>query len=158
MNLPLVCGWSAGRVAACLPLKGAAVSDLAVKIRRRRSNEAIAAHDAGLLEDFFLPGVTVIAGDGSVMTGRDQVMAAFRAQFAEPGFITFARTSLSVTLDQEGTRASESGKWVGSWDEGAEERSLSGTYLAAWRLEGDWRIESELFVTLTHRLKNKPKR
>ena len=90
----------------------------------------------------------LIAGDGTLIQGVDQVVQAFAAQFQERSFIAYVRTTESVTIDQDGERAAESGRWVGAW-KGAATSSQSGVYLAVWRKSvGQWVIESELYVSL----------
>jgi hypothetical protein len=94
----------------------------AIQARRRLTNKLIAAHDAARLKPFFDPQVKLIVGDA------------------------YVRTPESVALDQDGARAAEQGRWVGTW---RGQPSLSGVYLAAWRKSvGQWVIESELYVTL----------
>jgi ketosteroid isomerase-like protein len=58
----------------------------AVRARRKLTNRLIAAKDAARLAPFFDPPVIVVVGDGSLISGRDQVLSAFAAQFAQPGF------------------------------------------------------------------------
>ena len=60
----------------------------AVRARRKLTNKLIAAHEATRLRPFFTPDVKVIVGDGALILGVDNVLAAFAAQFAEPGFGT----------------------------------------------------------------------
>jgi hypothetical protein len=121
----------------------------AIRARRRLTNKIIAAHEAARLRPFLHPEVKLIAGDGTLIAGVDDVLAAFHAQFQDPGFIAYVRTTQSVTLDQDGARAAEAGSWVGSWRAGGEQPGSSGTYLAVWRKSvGQWVIESELYVTL----------
>lgn len=121
----------------------------AIRARRRLTNKLIAAHDAGRLRPFFAPDINLIAGDGSLIVGVDEVLRAFAAQFKEPGFGAYVRTTQTVALDQAGDRAAESGTWVGSWRSPGSETTMSGSYLAAWRKSvGQWVIESELYVTL----------
>lgn len=119
----------------------------AVAARRKLTNRLIAAHQAQRLAPFLDREVKVIVGDGSLILGADQVVAAFARQFADPDFVTYVRTTRSVTPDAEGLRAAELGDWVGTWS-GLE--AQSGTYLAVWRkVTGQWVIESETFVTLS---------
>lgn len=81
-----------------------------------------------------------------MLSGAPAVLEAFAAQFADPDFNTYERTTASVELDQDEARAAEAGRWVASW-RGAPDPS--GTYLAVWRkVTGQWVIESELYVTL----------
>ncbi len=117
----------------------------AIRARRRLTNKLIAAHDADRLRPFLSPHATVVAGDGSLITGADAVVSAFASQFRDPGFIAYVRTPETVELDQSGVRAAERGRWVGSW----RQARMAGAYLASWRkVTGQWVIEAEMFVTL----------
>lgn len=117
----------------------------AIRARRRLTNKIIAAHDAGRLAPFFDSQVNLISGEGGLLMGAQAVLAAFRAQFADPSFVTYARTTESVSLDADGQRAAEAGTWVATW----KDATSSGPYLAVWKkIVGQWVIESETFVTL----------
>lgn len=119
----------------------------AIAARRKLTNKLIAAKDAARLRPFFDPRVTLIAGDGSLLLGAEDVLAAFAGQFADKGFVAYVRTTEEITLDAQGARAAERGRWVGTWKDAPEQ---SGTYLATWKkVTGQWVIENELFVTLT---------
>ncbi len=110
------------------------------------SNEAIAKHDAAKLRGFFAPDVKVIVGDGSLITGVDELIAAFKSQFKDPAFVAYVRTPSKITIDLSGDRAAEEGRWVADWQ---GENGLSGPYLAGWsRIDGRWMIDSELYVTI----------
>lgn len=118
----------------------------AIRARRRLTNKLIAAHDAQRLRPFFAKDVRLIVGDGALVLGVDEVLAAFAAQFADPSFKTYVRETATVELDAEGARAAEHGRWTAYW----AETTMTGTYLAVWRkVTGQWVIESELYVTLT---------
>ena len=120
--------------------------DDAIRTRRRLTNKLIAAHEAARLRPFFARDVKLIVGDGALILGADDVIAAFAGQFAEPGFISYVRETERVDLDADGLRAAEAGNWTGRWTD----REMGGTYLAVWRkITGQWVIESELYVTLT---------
>ncbi|HEY8574474.1 nuclear transport factor 2 family protein [Phenylobacterium sp.] len=113
----------------------------AIRARRKLTNKLIAAREAERLRPFFAPDMKLIAGDGALITGADAVVQAFAAQFADPAFTPYVRTTVTVELDAAGARAAESGRWTGS--------GYSGTYLACWRkVTGQWVLESELFVTV----------
>ncbi len=119
----------------------------AIAARRKLTNKLIAAKDAARLRPFFDPRVTLIAGDGSLLLGAEDVLAAFAGQMADKGFVAYVRTTDTITLDAEGQRAAEHGRWVGSWKDAPEQ---TGTYLATWKkVTGQWVIENELFVSLT---------
>ena len=117
----------------------------AIRARRKLTNKLIAAHDAKRLAPFFDPQANLISGEGGLLMGAPAVLAAFEAQFADPSFVTYARTTETVTLDAEGQRAAETGTWVATW----KDATSSGPYLAVWKKSvGQWVIESETFVTL----------
>lgn len=120
--------------------------DAAIRARRKLTNRLIAAHEAQRLRPFFLPDVKLIVGDGGLILGVDAVIEAFAAQFADPGFKTYLRETETVSIDADGQRAAEAGRWTGLY----ADTQLSGTYLAVWRnIRGQWAIESELYVTLS---------
>ena len=119
----------------------------AILARRRLTNKLIAAKEAQRLRPFFVPGVNVIVGDGSLICGAEAVIAAFAAQFADPDFTAFVRTPEAVELDGGGGRAAERGSWVAVSRSRGEH--IAGWYLAAWtKVRGQWLIESETFITL----------
>jgi ketosteroid isomerase-like protein len=117
----------------------------AIRARRKLTNKLIAAHDAARLRPFFDPKANLISGEGGLLMGAPALLAAFEAQFRDPSFITYARTTETVRLDAGGERAAETGTWVATW----KDATSSGTYLAVWRKSiGQWVIESETYVTL----------
>jgi len=119
--------------------------DDAIRARRKLTNKLIAAHEAQRLRPFFLADVKLVVGDGALILGVDDVLAAFASQFAEPGFVAYVRETERVDLDAQAARAAERGRWTGRW----ADREMGGTYLAVWRkVTGQWVIESELYVTL----------
>ena len=119
----------------------------AIAARRKLTNKLIAGKDARRLAPFLAPDIKVIAGDGSLILGREAVLAAFADQFADPAFVAYVRATESVALDAQGDRAAEHGTWVGTTHGVAD---TSGAYLATWRkITGQWVIENELFVTLS---------
>lgn len=117
-----------------------------IRARRRMSNEAIAKHDAAKLRGFFAADVKVIVGDGSLIQGADDLIAAFKGQFKDPDFVTYVRSPSTITLDASGERAAEEGRWAATWH---GQTGLSGPYLAGWsKIDGRWMIDSELYVTV----------
>jgi ketosteroid isomerase-like protein len=117
----------------------------AIRARRKLTNKLIAAHDAQRLKPFFAADANLISGEGGLLMGAPAIIAAFEAQFADPGFVTYLRTTQSVTLAADGKRAAEAGTWLATWKDG----EASGPYLAAWKkVVGQWVIESETFVTV----------
>ena len=123
-------------------------AEVAIRAKRKLTNRLIAAHDAERLRPHMTDDMLLVAGDGSVIEGAAAVVAAFASQFADPAFVAYVRTTQSVELADDGRRAAETGRWIGSWRSGAQ---VSGVYVAAWReSRGPWRLERELYVTLQH--------
>jgi ketosteroid isomerase-like protein len=121
-------------------------AEAAVRARRKLTNRLIAEHQAQRLKPFFAGDAVVIVGDGAVITGAPAILAAFDAQFREPGFVAYERIPEAVEIARERDRAAETGRWVGRWLGRPE---VSGRYLAAWRKRlGQWVIEQELYVSL----------
>jgi hypothetical protein len=117
----------------------------AIAARRKLTNKLIAGKAAARLTPFFDPKVVLIAGDGSLLMGAAEVIAAFDAQFATP-------TSSPMSARARGSRstAPASGRRARSLGGVVEgnARSVRG-YLATWKkVTGQWVIESELYVTL----------
>jgi ketosteroid isomerase-like protein len=129
---------------------GAAPDDAGlIKDARARSNSAIAAHD--------IPGVLaeldssfhVTTGSGRFIDGRDAMGEAFGSQFKSFPDVVYTRTIESVEVSTSGERAYESGLWVGTWTTEKGPLRTGGRYAASWsKVSGNWRIRSELFVTL----------
>ncbi|MFL5294750.1 MAG: YybH family protein [Phenylobacterium sp.] len=114
----------------------------AIRARRRLTNKLIAAKQADRLRPFFLPDARLITGDGGLVLGANGIVGAFAAQFRDPGFTAYVRTTQRIDVDGRGERAAEHGHWTGA--------GVSGSYVAVWRkVTGQWVIESELYVTLS---------
>ena len=123
-------------------------ADIAIRAKRKLTNRLIAAHDAGRLRPHMTDDMLLIVGDGALIKGADAVVAAFANQFADKDFIAYVRTSETIEVADDGQRAAETGRWVGSWKGGVE---VSGVYTAAWRMSlGQWLLERELYITLKH--------
>ena len=121
-------------------------ADTAIRAKRKLTNRLIAAHDAGRLRPHLTDDILLIVGDGDLIQGADAVTAAFAGQFADPAFVAYVRTTETVEIADNGARAAESGRWVGTWKGGV---AVNGVYLAAWReSRGQWLLERELYITL----------
>jgi ketosteroid isomerase-like protein len=122
--------------------------EVAIRAKRKLTNRLIAAHDAARLRPHLTDDMLLIVGDGELVLGADAVVAAFASTFEDAAFVAYVRTTDTVELADDGRRAAEAGRWVGSWKGGVE---ISGAYMAAWReSRGQWRLERELYVTLRH--------
>jgi uncharacterized protein (TIGR02246 family) len=119
------------------------------EIRRRReaSNAAIARHDSAGVVATFAPDVSVVTSTSAHYQGRDAYIAQFAAQFRTRPDVVYRRTPLEVKVFGPWRMASESGQWTGSWTEPDGKVVVGGSYSAKWRqLNGEWFIESEIFV------------
>ncbi|HEY4029776.1 MAG TPA: nuclear transport factor 2 family protein [Caulobacteraceae bacterium] len=120
--------------------------DAAIRAKRKLTNRLIAAHDAARLRPHLTGDIMLIVGDGAVIQGAGAVVDAFAGQFADPAFVAYVRTTVTVDIAANGARAAETGHWTGTWKGGVE---MSGVYMAAWReSRGQWLLERELYVTL----------
>jgi ketosteroid isomerase-like protein len=118
----------------------------AIRAKRKLTNRLIAAHDAARLRPHLTDDMLLIVGDGALIQGAEAVISAFAGQFADRSFIAYVRTTETVEIAEDGARAAETGRWVGSWKGGVE---VSGVYMAAWReSRGQWLLERELYTTL----------
>jgi ketosteroid isomerase-like protein len=122
--------------------------EIAIRAKRKLTNRLIAARDAARLRPHLTDDMLLIVGDGDLIQGADAVVAAFASQFADAAFVAYVRTTDAIELADDGRRAAETGRWVGSWKGGIE---VGGVYTAAWREHrGQWLLERELYVTLKH--------
>jgi hypothetical protein len=117
---------------------------------RLKSNQAIARHDAAGVVAAFDAEYQVTSGVGALFhDSREQELAHWEEIFAVSDDIVYIRTPETIEVSTYLPRAAESGRWVGSWTTDAGHRELGGSYFASWsKVEGAWKIRSEIFVTL----------
>jgi ketosteroid isomerase-like protein len=121
----------------------------AVRDRRKQFNDAILAHNARALDQFWTPDIQVSTSANRALIGKEAYRVAFERFFAEPDFITFVRETKTVTFSDDGKIAAEQGEWLGRWKAGNGESRQRGMYLASWRkIAGQWLIQAELYVPL----------
>jgi ketosteroid isomerase-like protein len=134
---------------AASPVLGQSMTD---KIRslRDQSNAAIARHDVDGVLSFLDVEYQITTGSGTLSQGRAGERDAWTVEFARASDLVYVRTPASIEVSSSGGRAAETGTWTGSWSTRTGLRKSGGRYAAYWRLvDGNWRIRSELFVTLT---------
>lgn len=121
----------------------------AIRSRRAAFNDAIAAHDAAAAVSFLDSDYQITTGAGELSQGRYTETASWQGVFATAEDIVYVRTPERVDVASTSARAYESGRWRGSWTAADGPQELGGRYTAHWRLvDGEWRIRSEIFVTL----------
>lgn len=122
----------------------------AIRSIRAASNRAIAERDFVALRATWIEDLHVTASSGRVFNSAHEMEEAFAEVFRDPSFITYAREPTTIEPGSEATMAAESGQWVGRWCKPDGEMILRGSYMTQWRkLEGEWKIRSELFVALS---------
>jgi ketosteroid isomerase-like protein len=123
----------------------------AVRALRAESNAAIASHDARRLRNVFADDYLGIVGTtGDLDSGGEATAKSYGdVEFKDATFDTYRRTPDKLQLAGSGKRIAESGHWVGIWHKPDGVMRKSGVYLARWiRSESQWRLRSELFITL----------
>src|ERR1700744_6460259 len=101
--------------------------DGAIRAKRKLTNRLIAAHDAARLRPHLADDMQLIVGDGELISGADAGGAGFASRFADPAFVAYERTTETVEFADDGRRAAETGRWVGSWKGGVQ---VSGVFMA----------------------------
>lgn len=97
----------------------------------------------------YLADFTILPGSSGAPSDLEAFLARIATTFADPGFVTYVRTPVTVTIAASGKRAAETGTWVGRWQKSDGEMRLSGVYQAMWLpTPGGWRLKNESFVSL----------
>lgn len=113
-----------------------------IKRLRQSQNAAIARRDYAAVAERWTEDVSIRAGLGRAIIGRQ----AYRDAFTADSAMTYVRTPDDVILSSKWPLAYERGHWKGT-ARSAADISLSGEYSAQWVKRGDtWLIRSELFV------------
>jgi ketosteroid isomerase-like protein len=139
-----------GLLLAAVPLAAARPSaEAEIRAVRAASNAAIAAHDIAAMRAHYLPHFTILPGSSGAPSDLETFLARIATTFADPSFVTYVRTPVTVTIGASGKRAAETGTWVGTWNRPDGEMRLSGVYQAMWLPTPDgWRLKNESFVSL----------
>lgn len=114
---------------------------------RVASNQSLKEADHARFLSYMTDGVHVTTGHGTLIQGKE-TLRAYLAK-AVGSHIYFVRTSLEVEVNPERGLAWERGTWKGYDSEKGDTATTGGRYAAQWtKANGEWRIRSELFVTL----------
>lgn len=139
-----------GLLLAAAPLAAARpTAEADIRARRAQSNAAIAAHDVAAMRPHYLPDFTILPGSSGAPSDLEAFLTRIGGTFADPTFVAYVRTPVTVTIGASGKRAAEAGTWVGTWNKPDGEMRLSGVYQAMWLPTPDgWRLKNESFVSL----------
>lgn len=117
----------------------------AIREARRANNAAIARRGYLGMVQAWAKDVSVRAGLGRALTGRQ----AYREAFVADSAMTYARTPDEIVVSSKWPLAYERGHWTAVPRNSSVSASLSGEYSAQWvKAGGRWLIRSEVFVAL----------
>ena len=134
---------------ACAPAASNSAEADDIRAVRAASNQAIARHDTQALVSFLDKEYVLTTGSGSIIPGRDAQRSSWDEHIDQFPDVVYVRTPVEVTLSEARSRAIENGAWVGTRTSGNGQQENGGRYTAYWRkVDGHWKIRSELFVTL----------
>lgn len=125
-----------------------AATELAIRARRALFNRAIAAGDVAAIGPILARDCVMLTGtDSAVIAGRLAQVKVWRREFAAPTRDIYVRTPEAFDVSAIEPIAMEHGDWDATAPDG--ECTATGTYAAKWRkVEGEWVIEAEVFVTM----------
>jgi ketosteroid isomerase-like protein len=108
------------------------------------SNAAITRHDIDGMSKYWLPDFVQTIGRGITLTGRDTIIASWKALFKDNATVSYERKPISIAVGDNGIMAWETGFWTAK-----NSYSKGGNYSAMWRkIDGVWKLQAELFVSL----------
>lgn len=123
----------------------------AEQIRNSRAdyNDAIANHDVSRIISFLDTEYQITTSLGELSRGIEAEAAAWREMFASRENVLYVRSPGSVEVSEDYPLAAETGTWTGAWSTDQGPVRTGGRYAAMWRkLDGAWKVRSELFVAL----------
>ena len=142
-------------IVACIGIAVAANADGAsdkdtIKKIRAESNEAIRTHDVEGIVALFDDPYQITTGSGKLFHGiAEEEIDVWTEIFAQYPDVVYVRTPTRVDVSTYLPRAAENGNWVGNWTAETGPIEVGGSYSASWlKVEGRWKIQSEMFVTL----------
>lgn len=117
-----------------------------IREAREASNEAIHNYDTEGLLSFLTENVLITTGAGTLIHGKKELSGFVNSQEGPRMF--WVRSPKEIDVNKERGLAWESGTWNG-YTEGSDQPVVGGKYSAMWTKEsGEWKIKSQLFVTL----------
>lgn len=128
----------------------AQTSEERIRTVRDASNAALKALDEEANFEFLTDDVLITTGSGTLISGKDE-LKSYIASAADAEPMYWIRTPGEIIVNEERGLAWESGIWNGydADDQNEEAPIFHGNYAAQWvRVSGEWKIQSQLFVTL----------
>ena len=127
----------------------------AIREARLAQNRAIREQDLDAIARVLEEDVHVTSGIGIHVVGREAYRDAYEQDFRALENVVYTRMPDEIELSNVETGladriAAESGTWTGSFVTLRGPAQMRGVYTAMWRKRGGrWRINSEIFVSLT---------
>ena len=123
--------------------KNTAADEQYIRDARTASNTAITKKNIAGVAKYWMNDYVEISSDGSLISGKDAVMADWKKMFANDPSITFERELEEISFAKNGTVALEKGilKYPSY--------NYKGLYTALWhKIDGVWVTQMENFVSL----------
>jgi ketosteroid isomerase-like protein len=132
----------------CLTMANAqnnfAAAEQYIRAARTASNEAIAKMDVATVAKYWKDDYVEISSDGSLISGKDAVVADWKKMFEKYPSIRFERQFQKIEFDPTGSVLIEKGMLVYT-----SPNNYKGYYTALWRkVNGVWVTQMENFVSL----------
>lgn len=122
-----------------------ATTDLAVEIERSywQMIAAVSARDFDRALAMYTDDAVLLAPDGRVLRGRDEI-AAFLA--SPPGTVIRDTRIETIAVDGSGDFAYHAGRYAFTLAEAGVQRAVRGRYLMVWRRVGRaWRVAADMW-------------
>lgn len=115
-----------------------------IRAARQTSNEAILIRDVAAVAKFWKDDYVEISSDGSLICGKEAVVADWKKMFEQDPSIRFERQLQEIKFTRGGTVATEKGILVYT-----SPYNYKGYYNAIWRkINGEWVTQMENFVSV----------
>lgn len=120
-----------------------------IREARAQYNAAIREHDVPGIVSFLDEEYQITTSLGQLSQGRDADAAAWKQLFATREDVVYVRSPESIEVSRDYPLAAEVGTWVGTWTTIDGQVRTGGRFSAMWRkVDGEWKVRSELFVAL----------
>lgn len=114
---------------------------------RMASNKALKAYDQDKVLSFLTDDVLITTGNGTLLSGKKDLSRYIAS--AGPSKMYWVRTPSHIEINESLGLAWETGTWEGFNPEEGIHALVRGNYAAMWtKLQGEWKIKSQLFVSL----------
>ncbi len=123
--------------------KNTAADEQSIRDARTASNVSIAKQDIAGVAKYWMNDFVEISSDGSLISGKDAVIADWEKMYKKDPKITFERQLREISFNRKGDLALEKGilKYPSY--------NYEGFYTALWRkVDGVWVTQMENFVSL----------